>query len=404
MKQLCLIINESKANNYGIGTYIKQLLSCLRNCEKFMVYVIVLDSQEIEINKIAVDNIHYLLIPKVKINRNEKDYVRYARNISYVISLFLNKDLDIIFHLQYLYHLSLANALKIMYPNSRFIITLHYFSWCFDLRGDKNRFVQLIQNNNETTPLEKYIYNEYLRDKKLFQMVDNIICLSDDAVDILNKYYNVSLDKITKIVNGLKDSYGNKSVRKKKEIKRELGISLRSKVIIYVGRINELKGIEELLNAFKILTLKNKDLVLIITGEGNFNKYHQLCIGMWNKVIFTGFQPENLLCDLYYISDVGVLPSYIEQCSYVGIEMLMNALPLIVTDGIGIREMSYCSLQVQSFSEKGSTYIDHKELAKRIQYAIDENRMLSIKSRELYKEKYSLDYFRDKMLMLYNSI
>lgn len=404
MKQLCLIINESKANNYGIGTYIKQLLSCLRNCEKFMVYVIVLDSQEIEINKIAVDNIHYLLIPKVKINRNEKDYVRYARNISYVISLFLNKDLDIIFHLQYLYHLSLANALKIMYPNSRFIITLHYFSWCFDLRGDKNRFVQLIQNNNETTPLEKYIYNEYLRDKKLFQMVDNIICLSDDAVDILNKYYNVSLDKITKIVNGLKDSYGNKSVRKKKEIKRELGISLRSKVIIYVGRINELKGIEELLNAFKILTLKNKDLVLIITGEGNFNKYHQLCIGMWNKVIFTGFQPENLLCDLYYISDVGVLPSYIEQCSYVGIEMLMNALPLIVTDGVGIREMSDCNLQVELQSVNETIYINSADLVKKIQYALDNQNQQSVKSRICYENKYSLDLFKKKMFLLYNFV
>lgn len=41
----------------------------------------------------------------------------------------------------------------------------------------------------------------------------------------------------------------------------------------------------------------------------------------------------------YQMADIGVIPSYTEQCSYVGIEMMMHGLPIVTSDGFGLRDM-----------------------------------------------------------------
>ena len=64
-----------------------------------------------------------------------------------------------------------------------------------------------------------------------------------------------------------------------------------------------------------------------------------LCNGIWGKVIFTGKLRKDQLYRFYQIADIGVLPSCQEQCSYVGIEMLMHGIPLVGTDAMGISEM-----------------------------------------------------------------
>ena len=70
-----------------------------------------------------------------------------------------------------------------------------------------------------------------------------------------------------------------------------------------------------------------------------------------------GFCPEVMLSglveNLFYRNtssggsgeaDIGVLPSYTEQCSYVGLEMLAHRLPIVASDGFGMR----CMFQEQA--------------------------------------------------------
>ena len=60
---------------------------------------------------------------------------------------------------------------------------------------------------------------------------------------------------------------------------------------------------------------------------------------IWSKVCFTGKIPKDQLYTFYQIADAGTLPSFSEQCSYVGIEMLMHGLPWIGTNSSGLKEM-----------------------------------------------------------------
>ena len=62
---------------------------------------------------------------------------------------------------------------------------------------------------------------------------------------------------------------------------------------------------------------------------------------------YIGYLQKNELEKWYQLVDIGVLPSYSEQCSYTGIEMMMYSLPIVASDGFGVRIMS--QIMAQSF-------------------------------------------------------
>ena len=112
MKELYIITNNSKAGQYGIGTYITQLLYCLQTCIKIQVTVIVVDSQKDELVEKHIEGVRYLLFPTIQIHTLEKDYRRYARSVAYVLTSYIVPNRELIFHFNYSYHLWLAEALK----------------------------------------------------------------------------------------------------------------------------------------------------------------------------------------------------------------------------------------------------------------------------------------------------
>ena len=58
-----------------------------------------------------------------------------------------------------------------------------------------------------------------------------------------------------------------------------------------------------------------------------------------SKIIFTGQIPKKELDEWISITDIGILPSYTEQCCYWGIELMMHGVPVITTDGFNLQEM-----------------------------------------------------------------
>jgi len=57
------------------------------------------------------------------------------------------------------------------------------------------------------------------------------------------------------------------------------------------------------------------------------------------KVTYTGLNEKKEIRRWYQIADIGIIPSFSEQCSYVGIEMMMHGLPVVASDGFGVRNM-----------------------------------------------------------------
>ena len=159
-------------------------------------------------------------------------------------------------------------------------------------------------------------------------------------------------------------------------------------IITFVGRITKSKGITELINAFKIINKEN--VILLIAGsfgskfnfgddDANFRKeVETLCVGIKDKVVFTGYISNKDIGDIYNLSDIVVVPSQCEDAAPLGvIEALHCGKPLIVSATGGIPEYvsEKCSFLinkgeyfVQDFSNTLIKLIEDKELRDEMSY------------------------------------
>ena len=129
----------------------------------------------------------------------------------------------------------------------------------------------------------------------------------------------------------------------KEKAKRHLGFNAGGKSILFVGRIEPLKGIDKLLMAMTYL--KNKrDLRLLIIG-GDENSQHEMerlqemsrQLQIQDSVFFPGLVKQEELPFFYSAADVCVIPSYYESFGLVVLESLACGTP-VVTTKVGVAE------------------------------------------------------------------
>ena len=81
---------------------------------------------------------------------------------------------------------------------------------------------------------------------------------------------------------------------------------------------------------------------LVIAGQEIYDENRtllQMFPEMATHVTFLGLLDAVRLCEWYEMADIGVIPSFYEQCTYTGIEMMMHGLPIVISDGFGLRSM-----------------------------------------------------------------
>lgn len=106
---------------------------------------------------------------------------------------------------------------------------------------------------------------------------------------------------------------------------------------LYVGRLSPVKGVNYLLDAFKICVENNNgaNIELWIAGEGpmreDLEKYSE-DNALIDKIRFLGRVDENSLPDVYRKCDVFVLPSINEGMPLAMIEAMSSGLAIICTD------------------------------------------------------------------------
>lgn len=239
----------------------------------------------------------------------------------------------------------------------------------------------------------------YERDKKLFDYADQVICLTSYTQSLLHDVYEVEDRKVTLICNGLKDEAIELNEEDRLRKKGALGFRETDRIILFVGRLDENKGIKCLIASFRQVLKVAPESKLLIVGDGNYGKYLKECADLWTRVIFTGKVEKEQLYAFYQIADVGVLPSFHEQCSYVGIEMLMHGLPLIGTDGGGLKEMVE-GMSCLPLEEKEGEWVLSTDLLS--QWIIEiQTHPQSVQYRKRFEERYTLQRMAEKMLPVY---
>ncbi len=127
------------------------------------------------------------------------------------------------------------------------------------------------------------------------------------------------------------------------QLRAKLGLVGNEKVVLFIGRLEEEKGLLILLDAFA--RLRHDDAVLVIAGRGAPD-YEGLLrqwvhnLGLQERVRFPGFVPNAQTPDYYASAWVYVLPSittpaFKEPWGLVLNEAFNQGLPAVVSDSVG---------------------------------------------------------------------
>ncbi len=121
--------------------------------------------------------------------------------------------------------------------------------------------------------------------------------------------------------------------------RRELGVSEKSLVILYVGRLTKDKGIRELVSAFRLLQTGKKDVDLILVGPFEPERdplpretLDELSNNPRIHVVGFSQEPEKYIG----AADVFCLPSYREGFGSVVIEAAAMGVPAVVSRVVGL--------------------------------------------------------------------
>ena len=148
----------------------------------------------------------------------------------------------------------------------------------------------------------------------------------------------------------------------------------------------------------------------MIAGNGEYDMYMKECENIWTHVTWTGLLSKDKLYELYSIADIGVMPSFHEQCSYVAIEMMMYGLPVIGSTSTGLKEMitdgeNGFHIPVIEYDDKSE--FDISLLAEKMLYLLqnpEKRKCIGQNARKRYEEQYAMDIFRKNMLNFYHSL
>lgn len=123
----------------------------------------------------------------------------------------------------------------------------------------------------------------------------------------------------------------------------ELGLTPETPVVGFVGRLVTEKGIRELLQAAKMVVESRPETRFLLIGPSDFDKADALTpavaeqYGVAPACIFTGLRHD--LPELYALMNLFVLPSHREGLPRAPMEASAMAIPCVVTDIRGCREV-----------------------------------------------------------------
>lgn len=221
-----------------------------------------------------------------------------------------------------------------------------------------------------------------------FKLADRIVLLGDYLKEDL--YNFTEHDKIKVIPNGIDVSWYNSInlIDDKDNIQ-----------ILYMGRLDPVKGLPLLFEALSILNNSgNGNYTLSLVGDGTMrDEYKNMCekIGIDSTVDFLGYtdNPKKYYSD----HDIVVLPSISEGQSTVLMEAQACGIPVVSTDTGGSREI----VEVGKVISKRDPQMLANAILKVVEeYSPDQHKQ----ARENIVKNYSYDSMYSEYIELYNSI
>ncbi|MBI5459244.1 glycosyltransferase [Methanobacterium sp.] len=279
-----------------------------------------------------------------------------------------------------------------------------YQNWVVHKYAKRFKIPYSLQAHGSVLP---FFSNELL--KKIYDLffgydilnhADKLIALTDVEVEQY-KLMGVDEKKIVIVPNGI-DINQFKNLPSKGKFKDNYCIQKNERVILYLGRINKIKGIDLLVNAFLHLTKELDNIRLVIVGpdSGFLSELEkQIDPTIKNKMLFTGPLYGKDKLEAYVDADVYVLPSIYETFPLTVLESLACGTPVVVTDVSGISDIidnkvGFVVKESNAMTKAMLTLLKDPKLSGKF----------SVNGKKVIKEEFSLEIVVEKMECVYKEI
>jgi glycosyltransferase involved in cell wall biosynthesis len=184
----------------------------------------------------------------------------------------------------------------------------------------------------------KYVYNFFVGNKIVSHAAAWIAVTSAEFPHFEN--HGIPASRITVIPNGIcKEDF---PLVDTKAFRRGKGLS-DIPIILFMGRLNPIKGPDLLLRAFALVHSRLPDYLLVFAGpdEGMQSVLIDMAKqeGVINRVHFLGFVNGNDKSAAYRMASLLVIPSRQEAMSIVALEAGICGTPVLLTDQCGFGEI-----------------------------------------------------------------
>ena len=304
-------IDARKLHDFGIGTYIRNILRQLARIDRQTEYILICQPRDRELSLSLGDNF------RVEVDSSPPYSLREQISIPWTLVR------------------TRANMLHephyVLPPLAvcRSVVTIHD---CIHLR-----FPQDLPNRAALTYARAQMGSAARRS-------DRILTVSEASKRDILEFFDVPPEKITVIYNAIDEHFAaapdDEAIQRVAE-----RYQLQDKFVLYVGNVKPHKNLERLLDAFHLLrkTSGLEDVKLVIIGDA-ISKYAALRrathrYNLHKFVRFLGFLPDETLAIVYRLAGVFVFPSLYEGFGLPPLEAMASGTPVVTSNVSSLPEV-----------------------------------------------------------------
>jgi glycosyltransferase involved in cell wall biosynthesis len=307
-----IAIDARKLRDYGIGTYVRNLLRQLARLDTATEYVLICGEEDCSIASTLGPN--FRAVPEKAGTYSVREQI--------AVPIDLRRQRAELFHEPHY-------VLPPLTP-CRSVVTIHD---CIHLR-----FPQYLPNRLGYAYARASMWTATHRAAR-------VITVSEASKRDILRYFRVPESRIDVIYNAIDDRFWEEPPADDVERVRQR-YQLTAPFVLYAGNIKPHKNLERLIESFHLLRQDSpelKDVQLLIIGD-QISKYATLRRAvhrhkLHKHVRFFGFVSDQTLAALYRLADVFVFPSLYEGFGLPPLEAMASGTPVITSNVSSLPEV-----------------------------------------------------------------
>ena len=305
-----IAIDARKLRDYGIGTYVRNLLRHLSRLDQATEYVLLCREQDCGIAAELGENFRAVA----------ETAPAYSFREQLAVPMDLRREGADLFHAPHY-------VLPPLTP-CKSVVTIHD---CIHLR-----FPQYLPNRAAYAYARSSLWMAAHRAKR-------VLTVSEASKRDILKYFHLPESKIDVIHNAIDERFGEAPAEEEITRVRER-YQLNDPFVLYAGNIKPHKNLERLIDAFHLLRRHGLDHVKLLIIGDEISKYATLRRAvhrhkLHQHVRFFGFVPDQTLAVLYRLAGVFVFPSLYEGFGLPPLEAMSSGTPVVTSNVSSLPEV-----------------------------------------------------------------